>query len=52
MDLDPKHAQRGFILPIRNSRYLFFEALRIFRDSRDERGFLLKLRTNEREQAA
>lgn len=48
IDIDPKHAQRGFILPVRHSEYLFIDALRVFRDTRDRHGFLLKLRTEER----
>lgn len=48
IDIDPKHSERGFILPVRHPRHLFFEALRIFRHSRDSQGFLLKLRTDER----
>lgn len=49
LDLDPRLTDRGFILPIRHSRYpMIFEALRIFRDTRDPRGFLLKVRRDER----
>lgn len=48
IDIDPKHSERGFILPIRHPRLLFFEALRIFRHSRDPHGFLLRVRTEER----
>lgn len=49
LDLDPRLADRGFILPVRHSKYpMIFEALRIFRDTRDPRGFLLKVRRDER----
>lgn len=49
LDLDPRLADRGFVLPVRHSRYpMIFEALRIFRNTRDPQGFLLRLRTERR----
>jgi hypothetical protein len=46
LDIDPRLADRGLVLPVRHSRYpMIFEALRVFRDTRDPQGFLLKLRT-------
>jgi hypothetical protein len=50
LDIDPRLATRAFILPVRHHKYpLLFESLRIFRHSRDEHGFLLKVRTEERQ---
>jgi hypothetical protein len=52
LDIDPRLADRAFILPIRYRKYpLLIEALRIFRHTHDERGFLLRLRTEERKVA-
>jgi hypothetical protein len=49
LDLDPRLANHGFILPDRHSRNpMIFESLRIFRHSRDPQGFVLKLRTERR----
>jgi hypothetical protein len=51
MDLDPRLSFRGFILPVRDPQFLFFDALRVFRNAQDSTGFIYRLRT-ERAAAA
>lgn len=46
LDLDEKHARRGFITPQIDSRSGFIRGLRVFRYPRDERPFILQSRTN------
>lgn len=51
LDLDPRLAPRGLILPLRDRQYGFFTDLLVFRHVRDEKPFRLQLRS-EREVAA
>ena len=51
MDMDPRLAFRGIVMPIRYPQFLFFDGLHVFRSAQDATGFLFRLRT-ERATAA
>ena len=52
MDFDPQLSIRGIVMPVRDSRVLLIEGLRVFRSAQDARGFVFRLRTSEEQIAA
>lgn len=51
IDIDPRHSERGFILPVCHPDYLYIKSLRLFRNANDAHGFILRVRTDERNAA-
>jgi len=45
MDLDPKLADRGVIVPVPHKKYGWIDSLSVFRNVRDPRPFTLRVRT-------